>query len=237
MTNESSFAAYRSAKGLSRIVVILFGIQLGCYACYFVLSLLRIAGIDTVLESAPEMPLSYMLIGLISLLESLARLATIVMFLVWIHRVYTNFPALRVSHLEFTPGWVVGWWFIPFANLVKPYQAVSEGWRESDPDYDDQFGYLSAASGNPWQFPVWWVTFLLKNIASRISDVVFQDPQAGELFPYVLIAAVTLAGISAALAIWIVRDTTSRQDLRASRVVDFSDTQQPPPPPTFGSTE
>jgi hypothetical protein len=237
MTDESNFQAYRSASTLSRIVIGLFAVQLGCYAIYAILSVVQIAAPDLYLDGDRAITLPYMVIGLLSLVESLARLGTIVMFLVWLYRVYTNFPALRVQHLDFTPGWAVGWWFIPFANLVKPYQAVSEAWRESDPEYDEQFGYLSSRGGSSWQFPLWWGTFILGNITSRIAEMTFQDPTAAELFPYFLIVTVLFSGVSALLAIWIVRDTTARQDLRASRVEQVWKVDQPPPPPTFDLNE
>lgn len=227
---------YRSAKSLSHIVIALFGVQLGCYAIYLVLSAIQIA-MPGALSSTSGISTPLILIGLLSGLEALARLATIVMFLVWLYRIYTNFPALRVQHLDFTPGWAVGWWFIPFANLVKPYQVVTEAWRESDPDFDEQFGYLSSSGGSSWQFPVWWGTFILGNISARISEMAAQDPQAISYYPYFLIVTVFFSGISAVAAIWIVRDTTIRQEARAQRVGPMWKTDEPPPPPTFHGNE
>lgn len=31
-----------------------------------------------------------------------------------------------------SPGWAVGWYFVPFANLFKPLQAMKEIWLESN---------------------------------------------------------------------------------------------------------
>ena len=64
------------------------------------------------------------LIGLLSLVKFPVYIFAFVTFLMWLHRGYTNLPALRSDSTEFTPGWAVGWWFIPFAYLVKPFQAV-----------------------------------------------------------------------------------------------------------------
>jgi len=33
---------------------------------------------------------------------------------------------------RFTPGWAVGYWFVPFVNLVRPYQIVADLWLRSD---------------------------------------------------------------------------------------------------------
>ncbi|QYO65100.1 DUF4328 domain-containing protein [Leptolyngbya sp. 7M] len=48
-------------------------------------------------------------------------IATIVLFLVWLYRAHKNLFSLKPTHLDFSPGWAVGWWFIPFLNLVRPY--------------------------------------------------------------------------------------------------------------------
>src|SRR4029077_9871820 len=38
---------------------------------------------------------------------------TSVMFLIWFRRLYSNLAALGAQELRSTPGWAVGWWFIP----------------------------------------------------------------------------------------------------------------------------
>jgi hypothetical protein len=95
------------------------------------------------------------------------RLALLVVtgvcFLVWIHRANANVRALGAQGMTFSPGWSVGWYFIPIANMWKPYQAMKEIWR---------------ASANPtrWQdeargglLPWWWALFLSSNILGNIS--------------------------------------------------------------------
>ncbi len=51
-------------------------------------------------------------------------IASAVFFLMWFHRVYRNLPALGAAGLKYTPGWAVGFWFIPFLNFVRPAQAA-----------------------------------------------------------------------------------------------------------------
>jgi Domain of unknown function (DUF4328) len=43
-----------------------------------------------------------------------------VTFLRWIFRASKNLHVLSSEPMAFTPGWAVGWFFIPFANLYKP---------------------------------------------------------------------------------------------------------------------
>jgi hypothetical protein len=74
-----------------------------------------------------------------------------IVWLLWQHRAHANLHAARVADLAFTPGWAVGWWFVPFANLVKPFQAVRELWKASAAD---------AAWNRRRTWPVigWWWT-------------------------------------------------------------------------------
>ena len=233
MANNFRVDTYRSAKPLSVALIALFAAQVGCYALYILLSIVQIAIPDMTVEDGEGLTLPFVFIGLISIVESLLRLATIVIFLIWLYRVYSNLSPLRARDLEFTPGWAVGWWFIPLANLIKPYQAVTEAWRESDPDFDPDLGYLTSSVENSWHFPIWWGSLIIGNLFSRIADAAVQGENVSESYPYLLIIAVTFTGIAAALALWIVKDTTRRQDARAKRIGDSQDAFQPPPPPVF----
>ncbi len=50
---------------------------------------------------------------------------TAAFFLVWVYRAHANVHALGFNELKFSPGWAVGWWFIPFFNLVQPARAMA----------------------------------------------------------------------------------------------------------------
>ena len=49
-----------------------------------------------------------------------------ILWLIWQHRVTADLWARGVPGLGFTPGWAVGWWFVPFAWWVQPFRAVRE---------------------------------------------------------------------------------------------------------------
>ena len=40
--------------------------------------------------------------------------------------------ALGANNLKYTPKWAVGCFFVPFLNLVMPYQVVREIWKASN---------------------------------------------------------------------------------------------------------
>lgn len=56
---------------------------------------------------------------------------TVVIWCVWQHRAQTNAGALGTDELHFSPGWAVGWWFIPIADLWMPFRTVRELWKAS----------------------------------------------------------------------------------------------------------
>jgi len=87
----------------------------------------------------------------------------VVIFCIWIYRANYNARALGATDMKFSPGWAVGWYFIPIANLWKPYQAMCEIWQ------------ASAAPAN-WQYQtrgsilqLWWAFFLLSNFIANVS--------------------------------------------------------------------
>src|SRR5262249_476382 len=78
------------------------------------------------------------IVGLVNLLLGIpynfAYIPTAVFFLIWLHRTYSNLAALGAEHLRMSPGFAVGFWFIPLANYVMPALAVQDAWRHGDPD-------------------------------------------------------------------------------------------------------
>jgi len=95
--------------------------------------------------------------------------AMAVAFFMWIYRANKNLRSLRAAGLSFTPGWAVGWFFVPFMNLFRPYQVVSEIWKASDP-------MVNMADDTSWKAvttsPIvgcWWALFLISNFIANIA--------------------------------------------------------------------
>ena len=88
---------------------------------------------------------------------------SIVLVCIFMYRANANLRRMGVSGLEFTPAWCGGWWFVPFANLVKPYQAMVELQR-----YSEQPG------GGSWKtMPAlhwWWGCWLFGAVTIRLSS-------------------------------------------------------------------
>ncbi len=61
------------------------------------------------------------------------QLVIVVLFIVWMFRAAKNNEALGRSNARFGPGWSIGSWFIPIANLVIPVLIVQDLWRGAMP--------------------------------------------------------------------------------------------------------
>ncbi len=68
-------------------------------------------------------------------IRMVAYYAMMFTLLSWIYRVCKNLRSFGAERLDYTPGWAVGWYFVPFLNIVRPYQVMREIWLASDPDY------------------------------------------------------------------------------------------------------
>lgn len=129
-------------------------------------------------------------------------ISTIVLFGVWIHRMDSNIHALGALNLRFTPGWAVGWYFVPVANLWKPYQAMSEIWRASK----NPAGWQSESAGGLLRW--WWFWWLVSSFGDNISMRMSWRAEALEELIGVApvnIASSTLDAGSALVALLVVR--------------------------------
>ncbi|MDW8262007.1 MAG: DUF4328 domain-containing protein, partial [Phycisphaerales bacterium] len=56
---------------------------------------------------------------------------TWIAFLMWTYRANINCRAFGAAEMRFSPGWSIGYHFIPALNLVRPYLAMKEIWQAS----------------------------------------------------------------------------------------------------------
>jgi len=67
--------------------------------------------------------------------------------------------ALSGHPMSFTPGWSVGWYFVPIANLFKPYLAMKEIWQRSHKDQSVSSAILG----------LWWAAWLISYFLSEFA--------------------------------------------------------------------
>jgi hypothetical protein len=109
--------------------------------------------------------------ALITIGYILTNLCTGVVFLMWIHRANANSHAFGAAEMQFTPGWSVGYYFIPFVNLFRPYQVMCE---------------IRQVSVNPrgWQkvpgtalVGCWWALWIFSGLMGRVRSGAYKGAE------------------------------------------------------------
>ena len=115
----------------------------------------------------------YLGYGCLGLTELLSLLCCVILFCMWVYRANANARALGAEEMRFSPGWSVGWFFIPIANLFVPFQAVNEIYRASDPEHD---GRSWKTNKTPALLGWWWGFWLVNNFVSNLEGrLAFSD--------------------------------------------------------------
>ncbi|MFM9062726.1 MAG: DUF4328 domain-containing protein, partial [Pirellula sp.] len=98
-------------------------------------------------------------VAIVGLVQLVIAIVTAVTFLRWIYRSNKNLRLLSGQEMQFTPGWSVGWYFIPFANLFKPYQVMKEIWNVSHLTQSGSYAIVG------W----WWALWIISIVLGRIT--------------------------------------------------------------------
>jgi hypothetical protein len=114
-----------------------------------------------------------LLIAAAALAQALAFVAAAAVFLVWFHRVRGNAEVFFPGALEKSPGWAIGGWFVPVANLWFPRQIAGDVWRASE---------RPGAPRSEVLLNLWWTLWLgswaLGRFASHAYDSAFEGDAA-----------------------------------------------------------
>jgi hypothetical protein len=158
---------------------------------------------------------------LIRLLQFLTFVITGVFFLMWIHRAHRNLPALGAHGLKYSPRWAVGGFFVPFLNIVRPFQVVREIWKASSPD-------LNVGDASSWQYSstsallgFWWGSWIASNFLGQVAvRISFRADSLGQVMiaSRLNILSDAVSALCAVLAIMIIRQTDARQEFKIKRL-------------------
>lgn len=149
------------------------------------------------------------------------------MFLFWQHRAYKILPALDAPRPDFSSGWVIGSWFVPFLNLFRPYEIVKYIRDKSDPDtVNVEVGHHD--TGGNFTLKAWWGFWIATAIVGRFSDRISRraenlDDHVAASRVGIFVSGLTL--VAACLAIAVARNITSRQEERPKRLMAASQQQ------------
>ena len=177
--------------------------------------------------------------------QSVVWVLVIVYWMMWVHRTYRNLGPLRAEGLSTTPGWAVGYNFIPVVNLYKPFLVMLETWRASDPTHAGGTDWRSLPA--PRIVLAWWALFVLSVLiavgaliaigvasasavwASAAATATTAAPAASPAIldafygaTWAMLVAMVLDVVVYVLEIFIVNDLTDLQEARGHLV------EQPP---------
>ena len=101
--------------------------------------------------------------GIVGFGQTILGVTTFIFFMMWIHRSNNNARALSQDRMTYTPGWAVGWFFVPIAFLWKPYQVVKEIWQVSSNElnHSDSKGYSIVG--------IWWALWLFSRVFGKVA--------------------------------------------------------------------
>ncbi|MGV6806985.1 MAG: DUF4328 domain-containing protein [bacterium] len=79
----------------------------------------------------------------------------------WIYRANYNARQLGAKDMKFTPGWSIGYYFIPILTLWKPFQAMKEIWKASHNPNNWSNEKASSILG------LWWFLWIVSNMLGQ----------------------------------------------------------------------
>ncbi len=154
--------------------------------------------------------------NLITLLVGVVEIGLVivagVLLLMWLHRAYTNLLALGHTP-RFTPGWAVGYWFIPIVNLWRPYQVMKDWWLRSEGDTMVP-GYERVTA--PSVLSAWWACWICSGFVARFAGSMATGAQPGEFLTFytaalMMIAAEVLAVIAGVMLLKVISSIVNAQ--------------------------
>lgn len=150
------------------------------------------------------------------LLQAMLMLAIGPFFIWWTRRATCNVAALGAESPTFSPGWAIGWWFIPIANWFQPLRVLNQAWRASDPNAVLQGGAAWRKARLTPLIPTWWVAYQVFSTlwSASVSAMDAENQTAQQQSDLVALGIVSdvLMLVAAALAVAVVVTLTKRQD-------------------------
>jgi hypothetical protein len=99
--------------------------------------------------------------GIIAVLQVLMIVVGAIVFVCWVYLANANAHALGARAMRNTPGWSVGWFFVPIANLWKPYSVMKEIWKASENPRNPD------GVTRPALLPWWWFLWLFGSFVGQ----------------------------------------------------------------------
>lgn len=141
--------------------------------------------------------------GVWGLAYLVALICFLVFFMMWLYRAVKN-VRITTGDSRSGPGMSVGWWFIPFANLVMPYLVLK--------DLAERVRW-----GNASAVGLFWLLWIGSGIATRITDRLYGaaldtlDYDQGRMMLYIGMAGTVASAAAWVVLAWIVQQVQRHQ--------------------------
>ena len=103
------------------------------------------------------------------------------------------------DQVDITPGWAIGWFFVPFASLFKPFEGVSATWRATVAPAD--IPRVPVPSILRW----WWGLWLAMNFSGYLPTAFLADAAKPEQLIAARWTSIATIGFDIPLAVVLVR--------------------------------
>lgn len=112
--------------------------------------------------------------GITSFVVGFARIALIVLSVIWLFRIIQNHRAIG-RRLTWGPGWAIAGWVLPPLLYIIPTLVLAETWKAADPSVPPQDDSWKRNPVNP----LLWVWFVLYSIAPIVLLAIDARSQVG----------------------------------------------------------
>jgi hypothetical protein len=154
-----------SGRGrIARVAVLIWLAADGALAISSLMAIAALGGLGSSIRVDP--PLADSVSGVTGIAYTVAMVASVVCVGRWIMRVNGNAHMLS-ERMTMSPGWNVGWFFVPLANLWKPFDGIRQTWQASSNPADPHSVPVPAFLR--WWWGLWIVTNVLGNISARLT--------------------------------------------------------------------
>jgi hypothetical protein len=204
---------YRSSRLRSQVLRVVVAATVAVNAIFFLLALQGFDLVDRLVAGVAlerEAGAYDTLVAQLAIVSGVLYYATALALLAWLSRVVENVPPLTGRTPVRSPKEAIGWWLVPFANYVVPFQIVLDTLRRLR---------TTPASGAERLIVPWWLLFVAGVGIGVVefstgADPVTLDEVHTLLVLRVLDGAVYVAG--GILLFLIVREAQARSDQRAA---------------------
>lgn len=198
---------FKPMKRLAFWTLLLMGVEMAGLVLWILGMVLSMAGAAPIISAIP------LLVGVVLFMPSL--FISGIVSLCWVYGASRNAHALKNGRLTSSPGWAVGWFFVPIASLYKPFETMKEIWMVSA-------GPTDKRRNNVTMIAAWWLLFIGGNIILRVADPSNDDSASYAATPGNIAFVVGLAAIltSTALFFLIVRTVQAWQMSADTRIAE-----------------